>query len=313
MLRWWLLLSLCAAIALLVACRRDAGRVPAASPVDAAAFAGDEQAWRDRRLQRLTAPDGWASLIGLHWIEPGAHAVGSAADNGIRLAMGPAHLGLLRAGADGSVAFEPAGDASLTLDGQPFAAPAALRTDTAKAGPSVVGFDGGKGVATVIERSGRLALRVRHADAPTRTRFAGLDYWPADPSWRVQARFVPHAPGTTIGIANIIGGIERVSNPGALEFSRGGKTYRIEALDEGEGTLFLVFADRTNGHDSYGAGRFIDAPKPDARGHVAIDFNQAYNPPCAFTPFATCPLPPPENRLDLAVTAGEKAYRKPHA
>jgi len=115
----------------------------------------------------------------------------------------------------------------------------------------------------------------------------------------------------SIAIANIIGGVEQVPNPGALEFARDGRTFRIEALDEGEDTLFLVFADRTNGHGSYGAGRFIDAPKPDAQGRVAIDFNQAYNPPCAFTAFATCPLPPPENRLDLAVTAGEKAYRKP--
>ena len=97
-------------------------------------------------------------------------------------------------------------------------------------------------------------------------------------------------------------------NPGAVEFERDGKTYRLEALDEGDGGLFLVFADRTSGHGSYGAGRFLDAPKPGAAWHVALDFNQAYNPPCAFTPFATCPLPPPENRLDLAIDAGEKTY-----
>jgi uncharacterized protein (DUF1684 family) len=316
MMRWFVVLSVWGAIALLVACRRDgAGTQPAApaaaTPADAAAFVRQEQAWRDTRLQRLVAPDGWASLIGLHWIDPGPHAVGSAADNGIRLAMGPAHLGVLRAGADG-VRFEPANGVALTLDGAPFASPQALRTDAADSGPSVIGFDGGKGVATVIERSGRLALRVRHADAPSRTGFAGLDYWPADASWRVRSRFVPHPPGTTIAIASIIGSVEQVPNPGALEFERGGKAYRIEALDEGEGTLFLVFADRTNGHGSYGAGRFIDAPKPDAQGRVDIDFNQAYNPPCAFTAFATCPLPPPENRLDLAIEAGEKAYRKPH-
>ena len=94
-------------------------------------------------------------------------------------------------------------------------------------------------------------------------------------------------------------------------FRSGDKTYRLEALDQGEGTLFLVFADRTSGHGSYGAGRFIDAPMPDKQGRLVIDFNQGYNPPCAFTPFATCPLPPPENRLDLAVEAGEKNYAKP--
>ncbi len=312
MLRWFLLLSACGAIALLVACHRESAGPPAAAPADAAAFARQEQAWRDARLQRLTAADGWASLIGLHWIDPGVHTVGSGADNGIRLAMGPAHLGVLRVAGDG-VRFEPGNGVALTRDGAPFASPQPLLADTAEGGPTVVGFDGGKGAATVIERSGRLALRVRHADAPSRTGFAGLDYWPADPSWRVQANFVPHPPGTTIAIANIIGGVEQVPNPGALEFERDGRTWRIEALDEGEDTLFLVFADRTNGHGSYGAGRFIDAPKPDAQGRVEIDFNQAYNPPCAFTSFATCPLPPPENRLDLAVDAGEKAYRKPHS
>jgi uncharacterized protein (DUF1684 family) len=311
MFRWWLFMTLCGTIALLAACQRSANNAPAEPSAEAMAFARAEQAWRDARLQRITAPDGWASLIGLHWIDRGVHTVGSGPDNGIRLAMGPAHFGVLRATADG-VAFQPGNGVASTLDGVPFASLQPLRTDAAEGGPSVVGFDGGKGIATVIERSGRLALRVRHADAPSRTGFAGLDYWPADASWKVPARFVPHPPGTTIAIANIIGGVEQVPNPGVLEFERNGAKYRIEALDEGEGTLFLVFADRTNGHDSYGAGRFIDAPKPDAQGRVAIDFNQAYNPPCAFTAFATCPLPPPENRLDLAVEAGEKAYRKPH-
>ena len=171
-------------------------------------------------------------------------------------------------------------------------------------------FDGGKGLATVIERGGRLALRVKHADAESRLQFTGLEYWPGGRDWQVAARFVPHAAGKTLPIANIIGTTDEVPNPGAVEFERGGKTYRLEALDQGEGTLFLVFADRTNGRGSYGAGRFIDAPKPDAQGRVLIDFNQSYNPPCAFTAFATCPLPPPENRLDLAVEAGERDYRK---
>jgi uncharacterized protein (DUF1684 family) len=122
---------------------------------------------------------------------------------------------------------------------------------------------------------------------------------------------VPHPAGQTIEIASIIGTTDQVPNPGAIEFTRDGKTYRIEAQDEGEGELFLVFADRTNGHGSYGAGRFLYAPMPDANGKVMLDFNQSYNPPCAFTAFATCPLPPPQNRLDLAITAGEKAYAKP--
>jgi hypothetical protein len=102
-------------------------------------------------------------------------------------------------------------------------------------------------------------------------------------------------------------------NPGAVVFEHDGQRHRIEALDEGDGTLFLIFADRTSGHGSYPAGRYLKAPKPDATGRVVLDFNRAYNPPCAFTDFATCPLPPPENRLDIAIEAGEKAYHKPGA
>jgi uncharacterized protein (DUF1684 family) len=152
---------------------------------------------------------------------------------------------------------------------------------------------------------------VKHADAPTRLQFAGLQYWPAKPAWKINGKFVPHAVAKTIEVANIIGGMDAMANPGVVEFQHEGKTFRIEALDEGEGVLFLVFADRTNGHGSYGAGRFLDAPMPDADGNVMLDFNQSRNPPCAFTAFATCPLPPAENRLDLAITAGEKAYRMP--
>jgi hypothetical protein len=293
------------------ACQREAGpgqaTVPPAKQAPAhAAFAAGQQAWRDQRRAELTRPDGWTSLVGLHWIEPGAHYVGSAGDNGIRLAVGPAQLGMIDLRKDGVVRFVPAEGVALTLDDGPLQAPAVLRTDADEAGPSRLAFDDGKGLATVIERGGRRALRVKHADAPTRTAFAGLDYWPADASWKVDAKFIPHPAGKTIQIANIIGSLDDVPNPGVLEFERDGRIHRIEALDEGGDGLFLIIADRTSGHGSYGAGRYIDAPRPDARGRVAIDFNQAYNPPCAFTAFATCPLPPPENRLDLAVTAGEK-------
>lgn len=316
MSRVHLLLAMAALFALLAACHRagDAGTPgdQAAKQAAATAFATAEQSWRDGRSERLLAPDGWASLIGLHWIDAGGHYLGSAADNGIRLAMGPPHLGMLELKGN-AVRFVPDQAATLTLDGKPLRAEAMLRTDTAQAGPSVIGFDDGKGIATVIERAGRLALRVKHADAPSRTQFAGLDYWPADAGWKIEGRFVAHPPGRTIGIANIIGSVDQIANPGVVEFTRDGKTYRLEALDEGEGELFLVFADRTNGRGSYGAGRFLYAPMPDPRGRVVLDFNQAYNPPCAFTAFATCPLPPPENRLDLAISAGEKAYRKPHS
>ena len=270
-------------------------------------YAHEQFMWRGRRVIELSRADGWASLIGMHWLDAGAHRVGSDTDNGIRLAMGPEHLGVFTV-RDGQASF--LADSPVTVDGKPSRG-SALRSDKDAAGPSVLAFDEGKGRVTVIERGGRLALRVKHADAESRVHFAGLEYWPGGRDWQVPARFIAHPVGKTLPIANIIGTIDDVPNPGAVEFQQGGKTYRLEALDQGEDTLFLVFADRTSGHGSYGAGRFIDAPRPDAQGRLVIDFNQAYNPPCAFTPFATCPLPPPENRLDLAVSAGEKTYATP--
>lgn len=293
------------------ACKGPVAPTPAEIAARARAeadYAAGQQAWRAQRLAALTTPDGWLSLTGLHWLEPGTHRVGSGADNGIRLLMGPEHLGLFRL-QDGKVSFRA--DVDLTVDGQPSHG-GVLRSDADAGGASVIAFDEGKGLATVIRRGQRLALRVKHADADSRLHFTGLEYWPGGRGWQVQARFIPHPADKTLPIANIIGGTDEIANPGAVEFKRGEQTYRLEALDEGEGKLFLIFADRTSGHGSYGAGRFLDAPLPDAKGQVLLDFNRAYNPPCAFTPFATCPLPPLENRLDLRVEAGEKQYRKPN-
>lgn len=288
---------------------KDEEAIRQAAEAKAQAFAAGERAWRDERRAKLTQPEGWTSLIGLHWIEEGKHYFGSDADNGIRLAAGPAHVGMISL-EDGRIRFVPEKGAVLTFDGQPLTGAVSLVSDAdadAK-GPSKLGFDEGKGVITVIKRGDRHALRVKHADAPTRTGFRGIEYWPGGSDWVVGAKFVPHPAGKTIPIANIVGTTENVANPGAVEFQRDGRTFRIEALDEGDGVLSLVFADRTSGHGSYPAGRFLDAPLPDANGVVVLDFNKSYNPPCAFTAFATCPLPPPENRLDLRIDAGEKTY-----
>lgn len=286
------------------ACQREASTTakPRALP---AAYVQAEQAWRAERVHDLTAPDGWTSLVGLHWIDPGAHYVGSAPGNGIRLTLGPAQLGMLDLKA-GRVRFQPDAGAGAHIDGAPARA-SVLRADDDPKGASVIAFDDGKGLATVIHRGDRYALRVKHAYAPARTNFHGLQYWPGGPDWIVDARYVPNPPGSTLDIANIVGIVEPTPNPGRVEFKRNGNAYRLEALEGDDGGLFLVFADGTSGHGSYGAGRFIDTAPP-VDGRVRIDFNQAYNPPCAFTPFATCPLPPQDNRLRLAITAGEKAY-----
>ncbi|MBD7920439.1 DUF1684 domain-containing protein [Xanthomonas sp. CFBP 8703] len=301
--------ALLAALLAVGACGKQAP-VPAAPAVADKAFLADEQRWREQRKQELQAADGWTSLVGLHWLELKEHYIGSGPGSGIRLAVGPARMALVsRVGAQVFLTPEPA--AALSLDGKPLLRRTRLYSDH-DATPSVIEFDGGKGKLSLIERGGRYALRVKHADAPTRIGFAGLHYWPMAESWRIRGRFVPNAPGKTLPIVDIIGVTTESPNAGALEFERDGKRFRLEAIGEPGRPLFVVFADRTSGRGSYPAGRFLDVPAPNADGSVVLDFNRAYNPPCAFTPFATCPLPPPENRLDLAVEAGEQAYAAAH-
>ena len=240
--------------------------------------------------------------------DPGQHRVGSAADNDIVLTVGPAYLGLLRLDGE-TVVLEPAEAADFLVDGEKASGSVTLIPDS-RGTATQVNFDGGNSGFNLIERSGRYALRVRDANAATRTKFAGIDYYPADPSWRIEARFEPHPDGTTIPIANVVNQIEETPNPGAVVFERDGETWRLEALAEDDGSLFFVFSDRTSGRDTYGGGRQLDAAAAND-GKVIMDFNLAYNPPCAFNDYSTCPLPPPENRLDLVVSAGEKKYKRP--
>ncbi len=302
--------ALVASLLLLAACGGDPGTgQKAAAPAPDPNFSADNAIWRNERKQDLLRPDGWTSLVGLHWLELKAHYVGSSTGSGIHLAVGPPKLGMVEQ-RDGGIYFTPESGVALTLDGKPLTGRVELKNDHDEM-PSLIGFDDGKGQLSVIKRGQRFGLRIKHADAPTRLQFAGLEYWPADPSWRIVGKFIPHPPGKTLPIVDIIGTATDAPNPGAVEFVREGKTYRIEAMGEPGNELFLVFADRSSGHGSYPAGRFIDTAGPDAQGRVVLDFNRAYSPPCAFTSFATCPLPPPENRLDLAITAGEKTYSHP--
>jgi hypothetical protein len=274
-----------------------------ATAADPAAHRDEVLKWREARVARLTAPEGWLALVGLHWIEPGTHRIGSAPDNGLVLAVGPARLGTLTL-ADGKVTLTLADGVEATI-GDGKAREGALAPDRSGA-PTIVRF--GEASFSVIERDGKFGLRVRDPQAKTRSGFAGIDYFDIDPAWRFDARFEPHPPGRTIDIVNVLDMLEPMKNPGVVVFEKDGKEYRLEALDDtGDGQLFLIFADRTNGKLTYGPGRFLYAPPP-VDGKTIVDLNRAYNPPCAFTPYSTCPLPPPENRLNLAVEAGEKKY-----
>jgi uncharacterized protein (DUF1684 family) len=219
--------------------------------------------------------------------------------------------------ADGGLRIALAQHSGATVDGKAVDA-AALVDDMhvqGDAAPTTVRF--GHASFYVIDRDGRKALRVKDADAEARRDFLGIDYFPIDPSWRVEADWVPFDPPHDLQIGSVIGTIDTVKVPGKAVFRRDGHTFELLPYqEEPSGELFFVLADRTSGRETYGAARFLYAALPaggvDKPGSVVLDFNKAYNPPCAFTPFATCPLAPPENRLDLAVTAGEKKYRGGH-
>jgi hypothetical protein len=268
----------------------------------------DIEQWRADRVARLTAPDGWLSLTGLEWLKPGANRIGSAADNDIVLKVGPEHLGVIRLADDDSMQLTLAADSRARIDGK--AVHQAMLVDDAHPGggkPTTVSF--GTASFHAIDRSGRKGLRVKDTDAPTRQHFAGIESFPIDPSWRIEATWVPAKADETLEMGTAIGTIDTFPVPGKLAFSRDGQHFTLLPVIEepGDAQYFIVFADRTSGRETYGAARFLYLDPPQD-GHVVLDFNKAYNPPCAFTSFATCPLAPPENRLDLRVTAGEMNY-----
>lgn len=249
--------------------------------------------WHSKRIASLQREHGWLSLVALEWLEEGANTVGSKGT--VTVPGAPESLGTLTL-SNGKVRWSPA-------DG----VPRDLKTDADEGGPDKVVL--GRFAFVVIERKGRLAARVWDAEAPTRTSFTGIERWPVSERWRIEARWEPYEPPKKTVVPNIIPGLEdELPVPGAAVFTVDGKEYRLEpVLEEGDLPLFFIFGDATNGKGSYGAGRFLYT-KAAKDGKVVLDFNRAYNPPCAFTPFATCPLPTPENRLPFRVEAGEKAW-----
>ena len=285
-----------------------------------ATFQSDHAQWVQARSDDLGRPDGWTSLIGLHWVETGRQSVGSAGANDIRLAIGPDTLGQVEL-RGGVLYFRAAADAGISVDGKPLQGEIELKPEGRGSGTQLV-YDGGKGRISAVERAERLALRVRHADAPSRLAFKGLDFFAPDEAWSVQARFVAHPPGKTLPIVNIIGNVSDSPNPGYVEFDKDGRTWRLEAVGDPTLGLSLMFQDQTSGKETYAVGRYLHTDAVAADGSVRVDFNRAYNPPCAYTEHATCPLPPPENRfaqkhengdvVRLAVLAGERKYAGLH-
>lgn len=272
------------------------------------AYRAEIQKFREHRAEEIAGPTGWAALVGLHWLTTGTEmVVGSDPISGVRLTgpSAPGRLATINVGAD-SVHFRISTYTDATFKGQAvteFDMPTGVAADD--------GLKVGGMTIVLIRRDTRLALRVWDTKAPNRVTFKGLSWMPIDAKWRISARWEPH-PRTQprLKIMNVLGEVVEMQNPGAVIFAVGGKAYRLEALLESDlaKELFFIFKDDTSNKTTYGAGRYLYAPLQ-KNGRIDLDFNKAKNPPCAFTDFATCPLPPAANRLTLAVKAGELDYQ----
>lgn len=258
--------------------------------------------WRERRHNRLTEPFGWLSLVGLEPLEQGRYRVGTDAANELPVTSGPPLWGALTViGNRAWFDVEPGADVRI-INGN---GPSVEMQTGGDHGPTFI--EAGSMQLQLLDRGGKPVLRMRDSQASTRVDFAGLAYFPFNPDWRIEARWLPHPEGRTLLVANVLGELIHEPNPGMAEFEFQGRSYGLEAVDSGD-QLFFILADRTSGRESYGLGRFLYSDLPED-GIVVLDFNRAYNPPCAFTEYSTCPLPPPENRLDVRIEAGELTYR----
>lgn len=255
----------------------------------------DLKRWQSERHAELSSPDSWLGLVGLFWLQPGRNPVGRTATATVVLPHGPALLGDL-SWADGRVVWQPA-------DGPEVA----LATDLHGA-PTLVDFENLS--FFVVDRDGQLAVRLRDRNWAAKAPFAGLDYFPFDHRWQIVAAWQAIDPPLTMEVPNVSDELKTVSVAHRAVFEMAGQQVSLLPMAVGDQEVFFVFRDRSSGRETYGAGRFLKVPVA-AGGKITLDFNRAYNPPCAFTPFATCPLPPPENWLPFAVPAGEKKWLKP--
>jgi uncharacterized protein (DUF1684 family) len=282
--------------------------VPAAAADDA--YRAAVLKWREQREARLKADDGWLTVAGLFWLHEGENTMGSEPGSAILLPAGasPARAGTIEL-ASRQVTLRLAPGLSGRVGTGPVTGPVVLRPDSAGR-PDVLEL--GRLSLFVIERGGRLAVRLRDRESAARRGFTGLDWYDVSEAYRVSARYVTYPKPKPVTVPNVLGRMETMPSPGYAEFVMQKQTVRLDGVLEEPGAkeLFFIFSDATSGKETYPSGRFLYAePTGDS---VTLDFNKAYNPPCAFTPFATCPLPPKQNVLPVRIEAGEKTYGKGH-
>jgi uncharacterized protein len=261
------------------------------------------EAWRAGHEDSYT--HNWATIEGLHFLKEGAQSAGSAPDNDVVLiASLPEHLGSFTVASD-EVRFEPEPGAPITINGEPAASAMVLRDDGAEE-PDVVQSNG---ASVVVHRSGkRISLRVKDANGERARSFQGFDWFPISRDYRVLGRFIPDAKPRDMQVVNTFGDIDTYQTEGVVEFELNGQMLSLRPFTTEPKRFYFVFNDASSGDETYDAARFLYSDlRPD--GTTVLDFNEAYNPPCSFNPFTTCPIPLPENRLPIKVLAGEKKYR----
>ncbi len=279
-----------------------------ASAVGDEGYFGEVERWRQKRVADLKGPDGWLSVTGLHWLQPGETRLGSDPGNDLLLpARFPASVGTLTYSA-GQIEFRPAPGVAVLRNGKPFEG-GRIYSD-ADPEPDTLALGDVK--LFLLKRGERYAVRTKDSQSPLRASFAGLRWYPVREDWRIQAAFVPNPTPVKLKMDTIVGETEAMESAGFVTFERGGKTYKLEAAGQKNGTLWFVFRDGTSGRTTHGGARqlYADAPKD---GTVVLDFNKAVNLPCAYIPYATCPLAPRQNRLSLAIEAGELKYEPARA
>lgn len=262
--------------------------------------------WRDQRLERLVSETGYLTLAGLYWLENGSHTFGTDPSNDIVLPEGTTSdfAGAFDF-ADGTTTVRIESGVPATVDGEPLES-MVLASDEAGEPDAIVLGD--RLTMYVIKRGDRFGIRLQDKKSRYREEFAGLAWFPIQESYRVTGRFVPYDPPREVAIADVTGNVQNEICPGKVVFELGGREVSLEPVQRTE-RLFYVFSDTTSGEKTYGSGRFLYSDLPED-GRVELDFNKAYNPPCAFTPYSTCPLPTQANQLPVPVEAGELDYRR---
>lgn len=261
--------------------------------------------WHSRRLNSLKSEYGWLNLVGLIWLQEGKNSFGSG--NNVK-AKFPAESISEEAGyfelQNGTVILHANANTDIKVNDKSVKDVVVYNPDSIR--QPICSY--GSLRWSIIQRDDKIGIRLRDLNSATVKNFKGIERFAVDSNYKVKAYLQKNTIPSSISITNVIGQTNAQKSPGKLLFTLQGKQYALDALEE-EGKLFIVFGDATSGKETYAAGRFVYADMPDAKGLTTIDFNKAYNPPCAFTPYATCPLPPKQNILPIAIIAGEKNYK----